>query len=184
MSKDPTTFKDLARSRDPRPLAPAITQQTDSSRKLLWILLSEGESPSKTTLLRWSQIHHTPKMMTLLSPFLELLGTWHSTCFHHSAKEGASTAGVRWPKSKGDNKLCQNWRAKMQEFRRCSIVSCSWSHKGHTTGWGRPLFSNLSAVQHLFFIANQRKNLHFGGAQVCQSLFHGSKGAEPANKLW
>jgi hypothetical protein len=35
MSKDPTTFKDLARSRDPRPLAPAITQQTDSSRDLI-----------------------------------------------------------------------------------------------------------------------------------------------------
>jgi hypothetical protein len=46
---------------------------------------------------------------------------------------------------------------------------------GQTSGCGIPLNCNLSAIQHLFLIANQRKNLHLGGAQVFHNLFQGSK---------
>jgi hypothetical protein len=33
--------------------------------------------------------------------------------------------------------------------------------QGQLLGYCNPLFSRLSAVQHLFLIASQRKNLHF-----------------------
>jgi hypothetical protein len=144
----------------------------------------EGATPSKTTLLRWSHKHQTPIMMILLSVeplFLSLCTRLH-TCLHHSEKENSSLPEVRWPRSKGDKILCSNWRAKMHLFNRWWIVSCSWSHRGQTSGCGNPLFSNLSTFQHLFFIANQRKNLHCGGAQVFQSLFHGSKVMDPAKR--
>jgi hypothetical protein len=45
--------------------------------------------------------------------------------------------------------LNQTWLATTKETRRCRIVSSSSSHKGHCFGWGNPLFSSLSAVQHL-----------------------------------
>jgi hypothetical protein len=61
----------------------------------------------------------------------------------------------------------------------CWTVSPSWSQRGQSSGWGRPLLANLSAVQHLFMIANQRKTLHLFGAHDFQSLFHGSKVTEP-----
>jgi hypothetical protein len=34
----------------------------------------------------------------------------------------------------------------------------------------------------LFLIANQRKNLHLGGAQVFHNLFQGSKTVEPKRR--
>jgi hypothetical protein len=44
-----------------------------------------------------------------------------------------------------------------------------------------PLLQIIS-VQHLFLIANQRKNLHFWGAQDLQSLFQCSKEIDPQKK--
>jgi hypothetical protein len=50
--------------------------------------------------------------------------------------------------------------------------SSAWSQKGHAAGCGRPRLLSLSAVQHLFLAANQRKTLQFGGArerQICKA---------------
>jgi hypothetical protein len=46
---------------------------------------------------------------------------------------------------------------------------------------GEDLFCSISAVQHLFCMANHKKVLHLGGAQDFQSLFQGSKVMEPKN---
>jgi hypothetical protein len=40
----------------------------------------------------------------------------------------------------------------------CWTVSPSWSQRGQSSGWGRPLLANLSAVQHLFMTANNNNN--------------------------
>jgi hypothetical protein len=36
--------------------------------------------------------------------------------------------------------------------------------------WGQSLFTRRSAVQILFWMANQLKNLHFGGAHTFQMI--------------
>jgi hypothetical protein len=54
-------------------LAPALSQQINSFRNKLLTELKEGFTPSKTTLFRVSHMHHDPKIMRLLKPFLLLL---------------------------------------------------------------------------------------------------------------
>jgi hypothetical protein len=164
------------RPKPSRCLPLAKPQQSNSSKKTLLVLLMEGLTPSKTALLRWSHKHQAPMMITLLMPLLLNLCTCLHTFLHHSAKEISLEAGERLASPNGDRMQCQNCLAKMQLQRRCWIFSGSWSHKGQTFGWSNPLFCSLSAVQHLFLIANYRKkNLHLGGAQDFHNLFHGSK---------
>jgi ribosomal protein L31 len=119
--------------------------------------------------------------MRLLKPFLLFLCIFLSTFLHHSAKD-ISSAGVRYSRLKGKRISYQNCLAKLQVHRRCCTISCSWSHRTQTTAYCSPLLVNLSAVQHLFFIANQRKDLHFGGAQDFHKRFHGSNKIEPMKK--
>jgi hypothetical protein len=120
--------------------------------------------------------------MILLKPFLQFLWTLLLTSFNQSAKDDTCALGVRCPKPKGESILCQNCQAKTQEVKIFCVVSSSWSQRRllHLS----PLQS--SNFQHLFFIANQRKNLHFRGAQEFHNLFHGSKMVDPLNKtlLW
>ena len=163
-------------------LAPALTQQLNSSRNKFFTELREGFTPSKTALFLVSHKHHDPKIMRLLKPFFLLLCTFLITFLHQSTKEISSTAGVRAPRLKGKRIACQNCLAKLQVHRRCCTVSYSWSHRTQTTGCCNPLLLSLSAVQHLFLIANQRKNLHFGGAQDFHKRFHGSNEMDPMKK--
>jgi hypothetical protein len=51
------------------------------------------------------------------------------------------------------------------------IISGSWSHRTHLGWCGRWRRCSLSAVQHRFFMACQRKNRIRGGAQVFQISF-------------
>jgi len=134
----------------------------------------EGFTLSKTALFLVSHRHQDPKIMRLLKPFFLILGTFLSAFLHQSANEISSIAGMRSPRHKGTRIACQNCLAKLQVHRRCCTVSCSWSQRTQTTGCCSPLLLSLSAVQHLFLIANQRKNLHFGGAQDFHKRFHGS----------
>jgi hypothetical protein len=101
---------------------------------------------------------------------------------HHTTKELSSIIGVRSTSPISDKIWCQNCLAKLQVQRRCWAISCSWSQRGQHIGYYKPLLWSLSAGQHLFLIANQRKNLHFGGAQVFHNLFHGSMGTNPIKK--
>jgi hypothetical protein len=78
---------------------------------------------------------------------------------HQSSNEHSSALGARWLISIESKIVNQNCRAKTQVVRMCCIVSLSWSHKGQLFGCCNPLFSRLSAVQHLFLIASHRKLL-------------------------
>ena len=160
-------------------LAPALSQQINSFRNKLLTELKEGFTPSKTALFLVSHKHHDPKIMRLLKPFLLFLYTFLSTFLHHSAKDISSSAGVRYSRLKGKRISCQNYLAKLQVHRRCCIVSCSWSHRTQTTAYCSLLLS-LSAVQHLFLIANQA--LHIGGAQDFHKRLHGSNKIKPMKK--
>jgi hypothetical protein len=51
------------------------------------------------------------------------------------------------------------------------LSPCSWSHKRHHSGWGRPRCASWSAVQHLSWATSHRKNLHFPGAQLFPNSF-------------
>ena len=179
---DPTSPRAATKPILPISLAPAKTQQTHSSEKHLRILGNEGDSPWNTALFLWSHRHQAPRMIRELSPFFLVLVTLRHTFPHHSEKFPSSAVGVRCPKPIAARIVCQNCRAKMHAVRRCWIVSWAWSHIGQTSGCGIPLNCNLSAVQHLFLIANQRKNLHLGGAQVFHNLFQGSKTVEPKRR--
>ena len=180
---DPTSPRAATKPRLLSSLAPAIAQLTHSSKKHLKILGKDGDSPWNTALFLWSHRHQAPRMIKELSPFFLVLITLRLTFPHQSAKVSSSAAGVRCPKPIAARIVCQNCRAKMHAVRRCWIVSWAWSHIRQTSGCGIPLNCNLLAVQHLFLIANQRKNLHLGGAQVFHNLFQGSKTVEPKRTL-
>jgi hypothetical protein len=53
--------------------------------------------------------------------------------------------------------------------RRCEAVSCVWLQILQLPQLGHPLFSSLSAIQTLFWMTNQAKSLHFGGAHNFQT---------------
>ena len=57
------------------------------------------------------------------------------------------------------------------------MSSPTWSHSGQAVGLGSPLRPKRSAVQHLFFSASQRKNLHLFGARELQTC------CAPANPI-
>ena len=61
------------------------------------------------------------------------------------------------------------------------MVSPAWSQKGQADWWGKPRFANRSDVHHLLLMANQTKNLQFGGAQLFQTRFQGAKPMIPVN---
>jgi len=100
-----------------------------------------------------------------LKPFLSCFGTFFHDLLHHSAKELTVWLGIKWAKFSGRRTENQNCLANTHEVRRCWTVSSAWSEKGHRTGWGRPLFCSLSAVQQRFLIASHINVLHLLGAQ-------------------
>jgi hypothetical protein len=101
---------------------------------------------------------------------------------HHSAKDLSLLLGMAACRPKGDKILNHNSRANTHEVRRCWIVSSSWSQSGQWLGWGRPLLASRSAVQHLFWMASQRKTLHLDDAHDFHNLRHGSKVIDPLKK--
>jgi hypothetical protein len=61
-------------------------------------------------------------------------------------------------------------KVKRHLYMRWSAVSWTWLHRGQFPQFSQPLRWNLSTVHTLFFIINQAKNLHFGGAQTFQGV--------------
>lgn len=151
---------------------PAKTQQLSSWRKLCCTFPRASWSLSNTHLLRW--MHQAPRMLLLLfMPFILSFWTSLITFLHHSAKDASSTSGVRCPNPRGSNRLNHNYCAKTQKVKICWTVSSSWPQSGHVSGWFNPLCCNLSAVHHLFWIANHKNILHLGGTQDFHNLLQG-----------
>ena len=135
-------------------------------------------APSKTQALRCFQRIHAPRIMTMFSPFFSF-GRFLVALRHQSAKEISWELGTRFCSPNVDRIQYQKSRANTQVVRRYWMFSSSWSQNGQSLGCGSPLLASLSAVQHVFLIANQRKSLHFAGAHDLQTRRQGSKVIEP-----
>ena len=59
---------------------------------------------------------------------------------------------------------------KRHSTKRCNPDSKVCPHSAQVALWGQSLFARRSAVQILFWMANQLKNLHFGGAHTFQMI--------------
>ena len=125
--------------------------------------------------LRCFQRIQAPRIMTVFSPFFLSFCNFLIALHHQSPKEISWGLGIRSCRPNTKNIWHQNSRAKTQVVRICWIFSSSWSQKGQWLGCGRPLLASLSAVQHLFLMANQMKSLHFAGAHDFQTRHQGSK---------
>jgi len=162
----------------PRPcnfLALAKHQRLCSSLSKLKIRLTEGETPLKPQAFLCFQIIRAPKMIRELTPFLSSFFTLLIVMCHQSAKLDSCWRRTGPERFSGANKLNQTCLPTTHEANKCCIVSFSWSQRGHLSGWGRPLLANQSAIQHLFRIANHKKNLHLFGAQDFHRRLQGSK---------
>ena len=118
-------------------------------------------------------------MIIVFNPFFFSFGILLVAFRHQSSNDFSSLVGVRSCSPKGVRIRDQNSLARTHVLSRCWTVSSSWSHKGQWVGWGNPLLAKQSAVQHLFWIANHKNNLHF----ACSLDFHrcrqGAKAIEP-----
>ena len=152
-----------------RPLAPANSQSLLSSSACRRIDGRLGVWPSNTHLLRWFQIIQAPTEIRELNPFLVIPWTGSEAVSHHSRKDVRPGWGARLSNPNFLSRLYQKLLANTHETSRWLMDSGSWSHNGQVLGWMSPLFSNLSAVQHLLWATSQRKKRHFAGAQVFQT---------------
>jgi len=134
-----------------------MTQSWASCLKLLRTTWIDGATPSKTPTFLCFQSSQAPRMIKVLNPFLIALATCLQDLLHHCAKLESLIPGVRRLRPKQDSILYQNSLAKTQPTRMCWTVSSSWSQRAHRSGWGSPLLISWSVVQHLSFMANQRK---------------------------
>lgn len=83
-------------------------------------------------------------------PFLTSPSTASAAISQHSKKDVILGCGAKLCSPNFLNKLYQNTLVKTQDTSKWFRVSAFWSHKGQLDGWFRPLFSDRSAVQHLF----------------------------------
>ena len=152
-----TCSTNLPGSKAARPLAPENLHSKDSSLKAWRACCRFGDSPSKTQAFLCFHRIQAPRIQRELNPFLCCFCTFFQDLLHQSAKETLLLLGVRWVRFKDCRTPNQNWRANTQDVRMCWIFSSFWSQRGQRSGWGRPLFCSLSAVQQRFRIANQTK---------------------------
>jgi hypothetical protein len=101
-----------------------------------------GATPSKIQWFLCFHIVQAPRMMIELSPFLTGPVAWLLS-LHHSRKELLSSCGVRSWSYTRHRKLNQNCLEKTQFTRRWSMVSSTWSHRGHFSGWSSPCLALL-----------------------------------------
>ena len=112
-------------------------------------------------LFRWFHKVQARKMMRESSPFFVRPCTAPPATSHHPRKEFAAGCGASEWRPNFLSKRYQNSLEKEHCTRRWSKVSSSWSHKRHFSGWFRPRFANLSAVQHLLWATNHMKKTTF-----------------------
>lgn len=147
-----------------RPDNSARRQATTSSLMTWNTLAILGLDLSNTHALWCFHRHHETSITSELKPFLSLLGTRDKAEHHHSCRSRSSGLGTqRWRPTK-ETVLNHTSLANRHETSKWFTFSLCWSHIGQCFGWGSPLFSNLSDVQHLFRVASQMKILHLGEA--------------------
>jgi hypothetical protein len=99
-----------------------------------------GERPPNTHLFLWFYNTHAPRIIRVLRPSLQGLSTVSLTSFHKTMKLRVVGCGAKaWSPN------CLSIRnphslEKTQVTMRWSIISLSWSQKGHLFGWSRPYF--------------------------------------------
>lgn len=162
-----------------RPFTPAIDQQTASSLAAWRATSRFGLQPSNTHLFLCFQMIQAPEISKELKHFFKGSATLELLLLHQDSKERSSGIGQTHCKPITLSNPNQNGLAKTHPTSRWFIHSASWSQSGHLSGWSRPLFVSLSAVQHRSCSTNQIKNLHFPGAQVFHTLSAGSNPIAP-----
>ena len=145
----------------------------------LQIVLSEGETPSKTHAFLCFQIIQAPRIIREFTPFLCSLLTLLIILRHHSAKLRSFCWGIESARFIRENNLKHTCLAITHEVNRCCIVSSSWSHRAHLSGWERPLLESLSSIQHLLRIASHKNILHLLEAQDFHRRCQGSNVTAP-----
>lgn len=127
---------------------------------------------SKTHKFLCFQSHHDTSIIKKLRLFFWTFSTWLTAALHHSCMtESPIPVGLfLHPGHTILSTLHQMSLANTQDSKICWVVSSSWSHIIHFSGWSSPPRSNRSVVHILLKEANQIKNLHHGGAQLFQIL--------------
>jgi hypothetical protein len=127
-------FSNQGQKRERMFLAPAENHSRISSLKPSSKVEMHGRAPSKTHLFLCFQWLQATRMITLLKPFLLLLGILAEAFLHHSAKPDSLLLGATKERPIGVNILCQNYLVKTQLDRICCTVSSSWSHRTQFSG--------------------------------------------------
>jgi hypothetical protein len=84
----------------------------------------------------------------------------------HQSKKVTCCGGVKACQSKQWRNIYQNSLLKTQPMSRWSIVSADWPHSAQSSESMSPWRCRRSEVQHLSWIASQRKNLCSCGALI------------------
>jgi hypothetical protein len=130
-------------------------------------------------LFLWFHNTQTPSTIRELRPSLKGPRTTSLTSCHHSMKFLLDGCDAKTCRPNCLSMRNQHSLEKTQATSKWSIVSLSLSQRGHLSGWSRPRFSSLSAVQHFLRAASHKKKRHLGGAQVFQILSYGSNCTDP-----
>jgi hypothetical protein len=106
-----------------------------------------GVTAIKTHLFLCFHEVQAPRMIRESRPFLVSPVAIFPTDSHQPRYEPTLGWGAKECRPNFLNNGYQNSLEKEQVTRRWSIVSSSWSQKGHFSGWLSPLLTSLSAVQ-------------------------------------
>ena len=104
------------------------------------------------TPIRCVQMFHVTKMVTDQMSLRWLLAVG---CTVHHSPSRASGSGILSGICHSSNTACQTSLATTQPMRRCSMVSSTWSQRGHRRRCCKPRLLNLSALQHRFFATSK-----------------------------
>jgi hypothetical protein len=119
----------------------------------------EGSTLSNTISLRCRQRHQ----QTRATPVQRSRSTPGPPCLSCSQPTKlVSTCSIHSSFPHQRRQVAQTSRDNTQPMRKWSNVSSLSSQKGHAARCGRRRLLSLSAVQHLFLLASQKKTLQFG----------------------
>jgi hypothetical protein len=166
-----------------QPSAPVIIHILLLFPKRIRLSTMLGAAPSNTHRLRWFHSIHAPKIIKEFSPFLVRTDVVMCNFSHHPSKIRSLGSGAREWRPTCLRTRYQNCLAKTQATSRWSMVSSSWSHSGHFSGWSRPRRAKRSAVQHLLWATSHMNILHFRDAQDFQILSQGRNSVAPKSRL-
>ena len=152
---------------DPSFLAPAATQNDASLLMLSRRTVGGAAMLRNTRAFRSFQIVHVVSMVSEAMAFR--LGTEASVNPSHHSKVECLRGQVEvsmWMSCSHALTKPHRRMVKRHLKKRWSTDSFSRMHKGHEPQLGQPRLAKRSAVQTLFWMASQAKNLTLGGAQI------------------